>query len=949
MIVPNQFPTSNTPHRLAIIGESPGAEEDRCGKPFMGQSGQKLDELLGRAGILRSECFVGNICQQHPPGNELMALGGWSSAPVQQGLQKLREDMWKFKPNVVLLLGNYALKAAKDPTVWKIQYKVSEWRGSVFQAQDPLSPFRGLKCLPSYHPAFCLRDYANMPFLMLDIRKAGVQRTFPEVRQRPRLVQVPDYVSEALKALDAFRQQRLSTAYDIEGYWNDLKCIGFSNHPESALVIPFRHLDGRPYWGRSDEPLAWRAVAELLEDSAVPKIAQAGLYDRFCLHYGYGMRVRGTVDDTMNLHWSLYSELARDAEKKGGRKGMGLAIQLSIYTDMPYYKSMRKTESDQEFWTYCGYDCMGTKEVEENIKAILDGPGDPRTFTKDEFDSMKGLYKNVMQVTNAFLYMELKGIRYDTAKAQARVAILKRKLWETQARFNYLAGTGFTWKSKAEINKRIRELMFTKKGDRVYKDYEEPIKRVKELLRTPNPNLATIGELETLCEIGCNIESSKQSNIFFYDQIKMPEQTNEDQHGKQVRTTDYEALLKLSRVCQQEPKFKQCLPLIECAIELRALSTRIGMLEISADRDGRIRCGYNVVGSNTGRVTCYESPTGSGYNLQTIPNYTDSRMAPGSILGDRDLFIADLDYWFFQCDLKGADGWTVAAYSAMLGDPTMLDDYKTGVSPFERLTLKLLGIPIPTDRGELKATIKKHVEKDGWPRFLCKRVQHGGCYLEGPNTVARNALKDSEGKLYVAPSECAALLRFMLDEMYPGVRRYHDFIQRRMSARPVLKAASGQVRQFFGRRDEIITKAVAFEPQANTTYATNLAAARLWNDPDNRLLPGSVHNEQTNKNEMGSERQSVHLRVQPLHQVHDALCGQFPKADTRWSVERIASYFDNSIIIANQPITIPFDGGYGPSWGSLREGTISLGKQLNLTPHENNPNTEARSGIDRRM
>jgi hypothetical protein len=64
------------------------------------------------------------------------------------------------------------------------------------------------------------------------------------------------------------------------------------------------------------------------------------------------------------------------------------------------------------------------------------------------------------------------------------------------------------------------------------------------------------------------------------------------------------------------------------------------------------------------------------------------------------------------------------------------------------------------------------------------------------------------------------------------------------------------------------------------------------------------------------------LHVEPLHQVHDALVGQFKKERTAWALTKIKSYFANPIIVANQRLTIPFEGNYGSSWGTLNEGTI---------------------------
>jgi len=92
---------------------------------------------------------------------------------------------------------------------------------------------------------------------------------------------------------------------------------------------------------------------------------------------------------------------------------------------------------------------------------------------------------------------------------------------------------------------------------------------------------------------------------------------------------------------------------------------------------------------------------------------------------------------------------------------------------------------------------------------------------------------------------------------------------------------------------------LADEPQENTTYATNLALYNLWNDPDNRN---------------GSS-----LRIEPLHQVHDALIGQFRIEDTAFAVAKLHAWFANPLRIANVEITIPFEGAYGPSWGELGE------------------------------
>lgn len=913
MIVPNKFPTLRIPQRIALVGEAPGADEERYGQPFVGASGRFLAALLSRAGVSRDACFLGNVSQHRPPTNDISKFA-WDGEEVQSGLAQLDKDLSAFQPNIVILLGNTALKAAMDPhTVHKLEprffrFKNADWRGSVLDPV-PTSPMRGRKCLPAFHPAYCLRDYASTPLLDFDLKRATRESFFPEIRRRERVIVVPATVESACTELIRIREARRLAGTDIEGYWNNLTSISFANDPLRAVVIPFVRKDGTRYWLPHEEPEIWRAVANTLEDPALPKVFQNGLYDRFALAYGHGIRVRNAREDTMLKWWELYAELPK-----------GLDTQVSILIpDLPYYKGDRKSQDDATFFRYNGLDSCATLEIALTLDAVPAHDLPPVARAHYRFNN---------SMLNPLLYMELKGIRYDSLGAAQRRAVLQEQMYTAQAKLNGLAGRALPWTSLAEVRAAAEATMLTVKRDRPYKDKEEDWARFQSLLSAPNPTLATIGEVEDLVEASLNLSSDDQFIPFLYDEIKLPTQTKKNTKGEIVCTADYEALLKLSKSLQRAGGEESRLDIIRLAIEIRALETRQRMLGIQADPDGRIRCGYNIVGSDTGRVTCYTSPTGSGYNLQTIPNYTDKADSPGGVLGDRDLFLADEGWYFFECDLSGADGWTYAAYAAMLGDSTMLEDYLAGIAPFDVMTLKHRGIDVDfNDRKALKEAKKAHVKKTDWDRFAFKRVQHGAAYLEGGLTISNNILKDSEGKYFIEPSECTSFRDGIFFARYPGIRRWHGWVASRLSETPQLTAASGQVRKFFGRPDDILTKAVAFEPQANTTYATNLALRNLWTDPENRI-PSSRDNSPTwsvatsMPLEGASGGRGHGLRIQPLHQVHDALCGQFRIEDTTWAVAKIKSYFDNTLTIAGQKITIPFDGSYGRSWGDKRVGTI---------------------------
>lgn len=260
-------------------------------------------------------------------------------------------------------------------------------------------------------------------------------------------------------------------------------------------------------------------------------------------------------------------------------------------------------------------------------------------------------------------------------------------------------------------------------------------------------------------------------------------------------------------------------------------------------------------------------------------------------------------YHFFQCDLEGADGWTVAAHCAACGDRTMLDDYLAGLKP-----AKIIAV-IYTDsatarlsRDDLRPLCNK-VDKNDWLYMGCKRVYHGTDYGMQPATMSDQLLKDSYkisgDPVYIPVDVCAKLQRIVLHR-YPGILAWHRACLAKLKQTGRLTSAGGHTRQFLGRRDDhgTLKEFLADEPQENTTYALKLALHKLWYDPTNR-------------------RPDASLRVEPLLTVHDALCGQFRQADTDYAVPAIRRWFNNPLVIAGTIVTIPFDGAFGRSWGEL--------------------------------
>ena len=133
---------------LIIIGEAPGAEEDRAGKPFIGAAGQLLDRMLGSIGLNRKIVRIINTVPWRPPGNRTP-----SDAEIALCLPFLHRHIALIRPRGLLTLGAVATKALlPEAGVSGIRRLRGNWREANITGMDSALP-----CLPSYHPAYLLR------------------------------------------------------------------------------------------------------------------------------------------------------------------------------------------------------------------------------------------------------------------------------------------------------------------------------------------------------------------------------------------------------------------------------------------------------------------------------------------------------------------------------------------------------------------------------------------------------------------------------------------------------------------------------------------------------------------------------------------------------------------------------------------------------------------------
>ena len=140
------FADGNPEGRVMLVGEAPGADEDRIGKPFMGRSGQLLDRLLAMIGLDRSQVYVANIVPWRPPGNR-------TPTPQEIAICKpfIARQIELAGPEFLLCLGGPATQ-----NLLGVKDGILRTRGRWFPYRT--EDGREIRALPTLHPAYLLRQ-----------------------------------------------------------------------------------------------------------------------------------------------------------------------------------------------------------------------------------------------------------------------------------------------------------------------------------------------------------------------------------------------------------------------------------------------------------------------------------------------------------------------------------------------------------------------------------------------------------------------------------------------------------------------------------------------------------------------------------------------------------------------------------------------------------------------
>ncbi len=140
--------------RLMFVGEAPGADEDAQARPFVGRAGQLLTKIIEAIGLKRDEVLIGNVNRCRPPGNR---------PPTEEEATMckpfLLREIASVQPEVIVVMGNTAMR-----NLLNTKQGITKLRGE-FQN------YHGVKVMPTFHPAYLLRDPTKKKETWQDLKK----------------------------------------------------------------------------------------------------------------------------------------------------------------------------------------------------------------------------------------------------------------------------------------------------------------------------------------------------------------------------------------------------------------------------------------------------------------------------------------------------------------------------------------------------------------------------------------------------------------------------------------------------------------------------------------------------------------------------------------------------------------------------------------------------------
>lgn len=913
----NSFPSSiPVGHpKIALIGDCPQSQDITIGAPFMGQSGSWLSSLLGKVGLERKHCFLGNLVQVKAVKNDITNLK-FFSPEVQSGLVQLRGDLQEFQPDLIILLGGPALSLF---TQWSrtTKSKVNGDKTVAFQPleQEQFLPVRNEeKYLAAKHSLHLLEG--AMQTLGRDLKKGELKKLesaqrkvakAAEWKQKPNPLWTAanNWDKKCTPSIDSYR----GTFFRSEQGALLENVLCFSTYHPSVITWEYdkHHI---MQWDLGKALAHWEGWVPPPRRFTHYETAREIIDELKAVEFRaikYGRHLDFDIEGT------VYSRVTC----------LSFAFTHNDAVSVPFInragKHLWTLEEEVELWTVISrilwddricivmqngaYECfvlswcydIEIRNIGDTMFAqfillcefpkglgFISSLWTTEPFYKDERVGTGDLEYYTYNVKDSCVT----GEAYDK---QMEIIAANPKFLELYLHYLEILPIA--------VKFQLDGLLVDKKE--LYKQLSFSLRRRQRWEKVLLGRFNAIAKEKGMTPLSVfNIDETaagKTRQLALYKILGLKPYISR-KTGRP--TADKDTLYDISKREWDSKAGPLCVKMVRCS----EVAQRFKNLNMEIDFDSRVRSSVACPRSVTGRWSASASNTGSGKNLQTV----DKK--------EKSIYIADPGHYLFQYDLSGADAWYIAAFCASIGDPILLGDLQFGLKPAKLLRYALEHGPesiVGVSREELKR-MSKLVPDDG-AYVGCKAIFYGGSYGGGYQKLSAEQFKKSGGTVNIPVSTLGAIDKIQ-QLRYPGILQWKNWVASEIKYRHRLESPTGLMRTFHDRfSDAQVREALSHNPQNLTCYFANLALLNHY---------------------YGSLNQDGLVKVQ--FQTHDSLTGQFLIENTEIACARIKTAFSNEVEVHGVSISIPAAGNFGPSWAKANadyytDNWEKVGDEVDLT------------------
>ena len=433
MCMKGDGPRSSHDVSVVVIGEAPGANEDRKGVPFIGESGRILRSELQKHN-LTDKTYITNLVKCRPPGNRTP-----TAAEIKACRPYLEEELEELAPDFLVTAGVPATKA-----FFRGKAKINQFHGEVIE--NPKVPYIGM---PVFHPAYTLRDPSKLPGLQDDIARlarlveGGLRNdtvTWTLVRKGNLDTFIREFEAATEFAFDCETSGLFP--FDPDGY---ITAIAIAL-PHRTWVIPgFMHPDYQQF---SHSPFAHgNALKKLMQllffiahRDGKRSYAQGGKFDNKWFRTQCGGSFHLSFD-VMLAHHVIDENLAHDLTSL-------VRTHLDeIEYDIPLAEKQGKSKKPGRNYLYCAKDATYTLRLGKLFEEIL----------REQPELHRLYWKLVMPGARAMEDAEMVGLTIDPAERKEIGMQLLQKKIELREEMNEELGYEINWNSPAQIADALYE------------------------------------------------------------------------------------------------------------------------------------------------------------------------------------------------------------------------------------------------------------------------------------------------------------------------------------------------------------------------------------------------------------------------------------------------------------------------------------------------------------